>query len=225
MPLLLPTHGSRTWLNSTWTGAIKLVVSNLVAGFQKWVKIVDLWLAIVKQLSEEEKCLASFFFIFFLWALHGKSCFYGFCNPGRTVCPLPSAWCLCSSVWCCLSEDAHWELSLNFTYSKYYLLSLSKERQDCCFLLTVLQLSSFLLLLLLHRSLLVTGVLLGEVKVAIPATLKSKIRKLGDSYLRDSYLKSWFTVLSCWTVCSCPDAFTVFALFFFFAMYIEVGRS
>lgn len=161
-----------------------------------------------------------FFFIFFLWALHGKSCFYGFCNPDRTVCPLPSAWCLCSSVWCCLSEDAHWELSLNFTYSKYYLLSLSKERQDCCFLLTVLQLSSFLLLLLLHRSLLVTGVLLGEVKVAIPVTLKSKIRKLGNSYLRDSYLKSWFTVLSCWTVCSCPDAFTVFALFFFFFCYV-----
>lgn len=124
VPLLLHTHILGAWLNIIWTVAIKLVVSNLVAGFQKWVKIVDLWLAIVKQLSEEEKCLASSFV-----ALYGKSCFYDF----MAVRCIPLPFCLvvlqhCMVLPCRIHFLTH-SFSKLFKYIKYYLLSLFQRKE------------------------------------------------------------------------------------------------
>lgn len=86
------------------------------------MKIVDLWLAIVKQLSEEEKCLA--FFFFFCGHYMVKAASMISVTLAVQWVPYPSVQWLCSTVWYCHPGDAHWQLSLNFRYSKYYLLSL-----------------------------------------------------------------------------------------------------
>lgn len=69
VPLLQYTHIFWTWLNSIWTVAIKLLVSNLVARLQKRVKIVDLWLATLQSCWVMRKSAWSFL----LWALYDKS--------------------------------------------------------------------------------------------------------------------------------------------------------
>lgn len=92
------------------------------------MKIADLCLAIVKQLSEEEKCLAFFFFFFFCGHCVVKAASMVSVTLAAQWVPCPPVQGFCSRVWCCLSGDVHWQLSLNFTYSKYYLLSLFQRK-------------------------------------------------------------------------------------------------
>lgn len=123
VPLLPHTHRFGTWLNSIWTGAIKLVVSNLVAGFQKWVKIVDLWLAIVKQLSEEEKVLGLFFCG--CWMVKATSMIF----VTQTVYWIPLPFCLVVlQQWVVLpcKPTAFFKL---FKYAKYYLMSFFEQKE------------------------------------------------------------------------------------------------